>query len=95
MARDWSSVSANGKRAQNSSQAPSPGAMIAASRILRAAAMRMSWPAMSRMRCFIRALRDCQATPPSLSSATPWPSLPKRDSTSMFSTGRNSFSSPS
>ena len=50
---------------------PRGGAMIAASRILRAAAMRMSSPAMSRMRCFIRALRDCQPTPPSLSSATP------------------------
>ena len=29
---------------------------------------------MSWMRCLARALRDCQATPPSLSSATPWPS---------------------
>ena len=48
-----------------------PAPCIAASRILRAAAMRISSPAMSRMRCFIRALRDCQATPPSLSSATP------------------------
>ena len=37
----------------------------------RSAAMRISSPAMSRMRCFIRALRDCQAAPPSLSSATP------------------------
>ena len=55
---------------------------------LRAAAMRMSWSAMSRIRCFIRDLRDCQATPPSLSSATPCPSLPKRDSTSMFSTSQ-------
>ncbi len=69
--------------------------MISASRICRAAAMRISSPAMSRMRLFIRALRVCQAVPPSLSSATPCWSLPKRDSTSMFSTGRNSFSSPS
>ena len=95
MARAWSSVSAKGKRAQNSSQVPSGGGITAASRTWRAAAVRISSAAMSRMRCFIRALRACQAVPPSLSSATPWPSLPKRDRTSMFSTGRNSFSSPS
>ena len=35
MARDWSSVSANGKRAQNSSQVPSGGTIVSASRILR------------------------------------------------------------
>ncbi len=76
MARAWSSVSANGKRAQNSSKLPSAGAMISASRTFRAAAMRISSPAMSRMRCFIRALRVCQPAPPSLSSAAPSCSLP-------------------
>ena len=95
MARDWSSVSAKGKRAQNSSQLPSAGAIVSASCILRAAATRMSSPAMSRMRCLARAFRVCQPAPPSLSSATPAPSLPKRESISMFSTGRNSLSSPS
>ncbi len=94
MARAWSSVSANGKRAQNSSQAPSCGVRLVASRTRRAAAVRISSPAMSRMRCFIRALRFCQDAPPSLSSVAP-PSAPKRLSISMFSTGRNSLSSPS
>ena len=50
---------------------------------------------MSRMRCFMRALRVCQPAPPSLSSPTPSPSLPKRESSSMFSTGKYSFSLPS
>ena len=95
IARVWSSVSAKGKRAQNSSQAPSGGIMASASRSLRAAAMRMSSAAMSRTRDFILALRACQEAPPSLSSATPALSLPKRDSISMFSTGRNSLSPPS
>ena len=39
-----------------------------AARIWRSAAMRISWPAMSSRRFFSLALRDCQATPPSLSS---------------------------
>ena len=95
MARAWSSVSAKGKRAQNSSQAPSAGARLVASRIRRAAAVRISSPAMSRMRCFILALRVCQPAPPSLSKATPPVSLPKRDSSSMFSTGKYNFSLPS
>ena len=95
MARVWSSVSANGKREQNSSHAPSAGAMLSASRNRRSAAVLMRLAAMSRMRCLARALRFCQLVPPSLSSPTPAPSLPKRDSISMFSTGRNSLSSPS
>ena len=95
IARDWSSVSTKGKRAQNSSHAPSAGVIEAASRMRRLAAMRISSPAMSRIRCFIRALRVCQPAPPSLSSPTPPPSEPKRDSISMFSTGRKSLSSPS
>ncbi len=95
IARDWSSVSTNGKRAQNSSQVPSAGARLGASRICRAAAVRISSPAMSRMRCFIFDLRFCQEAPPSLSSATPFCSEPNRLSSSMFSTGRNSFSLPS
>ncbi len=95
MARAWSSVSVNGKRAQNSSHSPSAGVIISASRRRRLAAMRISSPAMSRMRCFILALRVCQPTPPSLSRPTPPVSLPKRDSISMFSTGRNSLSLPS
>src|SRR5271157_7604 len=49
---------------------------------------------MSRMRFLTRALRDCQATPPSRSSCTPASSEPTRDSTSMFSTGTNSLSPP-
>ena len=95
MARCWSSVSAKGKRAQNSSQAPSGGIAVTPSFTLRSAATRMSCAAMSWMRCFARALRFCQLAPPSLSSATPCASLPKRDSTSMFSTGRKSLSPPS
>ena len=95
MARAWSSVSANGKREQNSSHAPSAGAMLSVSRIWRAAAVRISSPAMSRMRCFMRDLRACQPVPPSLSSPVPPVSLPNRLSISMFSTGRNSLSSPS
>ena len=39
MARDWSSVSANGKRAQNSSKVPSGGVMMSASRTCRDAAI--------------------------------------------------------
>ena len=93
MARAWSSVSAKGKRAQNSSQAPSAGVMEVASRRRRSAAVRIRAPAMSWMRCFIFALRVCQPAPPSLSRDTPWVSEPKRLSSSMFSTGRNSFSS--
>ena len=54
----------------------------------RSAATRISSPAMSRMRCFMRAFRVCQPAPPSLSSAMPPPSEPKRDRSSMFSTGR-------
>ena len=42
----------------------------------RSAATRISSPAMSRMRCLTRALRDCQATPPSRSSCTPASSEP-------------------
>ncbi len=55
----------------------------------------ISSPAMSRMRCLTRARRDCQARPPSRSSCTPGIlGTPKRDKTSMFSTGTNSLSSP-
>jgi hypothetical protein len=95
MARCWSSVSAKGKRAQNSSQAPSGGMAEMALRVARSAAMRISAAAMSAMRCLALALRACQAPPPSLSSATPAASLPNRDRISMFSTGRNSLSPPS
>ena len=49
-------------------QGPPGGTITGASFKARAAAMSMSLPAISRMRCFSRALRDCQATPPSLSS---------------------------
>src|SRR5215468_4139309 len=49
---------------------------------------------MSRIRFLTRALRDCQATPPRRSRCTPASSEPKRDSTSMFSTGTKSLSPP-
>ena len=42
-----------------------------AGRSARSAAVAISSPAISRMRSFIRALRRCHASPPSLSSATP------------------------
>ena len=42
-----------------------------AGRSARSAAVAISSPAISRMRSFIRALRRCQASPPSRSSATP------------------------
>ena len=47
---------------------PSGGVSAGAWRVARAAATLISASAMSRMRFFIRALRACQATPPSLSS---------------------------
>ncbi len=57
MARAWSSVSANGKRAQNSSQAPSRRRHASRRRAsARSAAMRISSAAMSRMRLFISRL---------------------------------------
>jgi hypothetical protein len=95
MARNWSSVSAKGKLEQNSSHAPSGGVTSGASFICRSAATRINWPAMSAMRCLAFALRFCQEAPPSLSNCTPALSLPKRESSSIFSTGRNSLSPPS
>ena len=75
-------------------RSPRAAAHVSPGRSWRSAATRISSPAISRMRCLTRALRDCQATPPSRSSCAPASSEPKRDSTSMFSTGTNSLSSP-
>jgi hypothetical protein len=69
--------------------------MMGASRVCRSAAMRMSAAAMSAMRCLALDFRACQEAPPSLSSATPAVSLPKRERISMFSTGTKSLSPPS
>ena len=66
----WSSVSPYGKRATNSSNAPSGGAIAGAWRSWRSAATLISSEAISRMRCLRRALRVCQATPPRRSSCT-------------------------
>ena len=76
MAASWSSVSSKGKRAQNSSKTPCGGVTASVVRMDRSAAIRMSPSAMSRRRAFARALRDCQAAPPSRSSWTPSPSEP-------------------
>ena len=47
---------------------PRAGSSVSPRRMARSAAILISRSAMSAMRCFSRALRDCQATPPSRSS---------------------------
>ena len=47
---------------------PPAALIVSPRRIARSAAIWISWSAMSAMRCLSRALRDCQATPPSRSS---------------------------
>jgi hypothetical protein len=76
--------------------APSAAPWHRRSRSWRSAAMRISSPAMSRMRCFMAApCGSASRRRPACPARRPAPSLPKRDSSSMFSTGRNSLSSPS
>ena len=61
---------------------------------LRSAAI-FSKPSAMIIRSFLtRALRACQPAPPSLSSWVPLSSPPKRERTSMFSTGTNRRSEP-
>ena len=57
-------------------RAPSGGLIASPRRMARSAAILISRSAMSAMRCFSRALRDCQATPPSRSSAAPSSAAP-------------------
>ena len=71
IARSWSSVSSHGKRSTNWVIAAVVGLEHAALRSARAAAVRSSSSAISRMRSLSRRLRLCHASPPSRSSATP------------------------